>query len=337
MNNNQIKIHFVRADEYIEWKKNIQNFEEIMPLLENLDMRVHPLPHNKLLSDISDMFTSDYHLFHHRSLKNGEQVNYSLFHPASGKRLNSEDTLHGQGVNDNDIIVVELDIWNPNAVYQLIPVEFTYELDQIFNSSTVSMGGKNSPLAETLKAEKDENPLYAILLYTEEDINIAKYVRSYYNELNSLSGKTRVFVFEAEPVGKEVYQYWSNMLSNIDEYRGWNALGLTKTKPYDKAQIYDLCGIFEIPKDKVPCILFFNNLDLNETKFIVLEFTKDEKLTDFFRRVFTICEKTVNVLPEKRIDVLTYRFRKDKAISSIYRIVKSVGIKDVLKIAAVGV
>ena len=235
MNNNQIKIHFVRADEYMEWKKNLQNFEEIMPLLENLDRRVHPLPHNKPLSDISDMFTGDDHLFHHRPLKNGEIVNYGLFHPASGKRLNFKDTLHEQGVNDNDIIVVELDItnpnvilYNPNVMYNLISVAFIDELIQIFNMnnpnlSTVSMGDKNSPLAETLKAEKDENPLYAILLYTEEDINLAKYVRRYYNELNNFSGKTHVFVFEAEPEVKETYQYWSNLLSNRDEYIGWNA------------------------------------------------------------------------------------------------------------------
>ncbi len=133
MNNNQIKIHFVRADEYMEWKKNLQNFKEIMPLLENLDQRVHPLPHNKPLSDISDMFTGDDHLFHHRPLKNGEIVNYGLFHHASGKRLNFKDTLHEQGVNDNDIIVVELDITNPNVIYELTSVAYIDELIQIFN------------------------------------------------------------------------------------------------------------------------------------------------------------------------------------------------------------
>ncbi len=336
MNNNQIKIHFVRADKYIEWKKNLQNFEEIMPYIGKLDLRVHTLPHNKPLSDISDVFTNDYHLFHHRPLKNGELVNYSLFHPASGKHLSFKDTLHEQGVNDSDIIVVELDIMNPNVQHLLTSVTSTDELIRISNPSTVSTGDKNSPLAETLRAEKDENPLYAILLYTEEDINIAKYVRSYYNELNNLSGKTRVFVFEAEPVGEEVCQYWTNLLSNIDEYIGWNALGLTKTKPYDKAQIYELCGIFEIPKDKVPCILFFNNLDLNDKKFIVLKFTKDEKLKDFFRHVFTVCDKAVNVSPEKRINVLTSQFRKDKAKRIISRIVKSGVIKDGLK-KAVGI
>ncbi len=113
-------------------------------------------------------------------------------------------------------------------------------------------------------------------------------------------------------------------------------MGLTKTKPYDKAQIYELCDIFEIPKDKVPCILFFNNLNLNDKKFIVLEFTKDEKLTDFFRHVFTVCDKAVKVLPEKRIGVLTTQFRKDKAKRFICKIVKSKVTKDVLK-KAVGI
>jgi len=344
MANNQIKIHFARADEYIDWKKNLQNFEEIMPYIRKLDLRVHLLPHNKPLSDISHMFTSDYHLFHHRPLKNGEQVNYSLFHPASGKYLNFKDTLHEQGVNDDDIIVIKLDIdvWNPSVQYIVTSLAFIDTLIQIHNrnnpnsSIIVSIKDKNSLLAETLEAGKDENPLYAILLYTEEDINIAKYVRSYYNELSKLSGKTRVFVFEKEAVGKEVYQYWSNRLLNKDEYIGWNALGLTKTKPYDKAQIYELCDIFEIPKDKVPCILFFNNLDLNDKKFIVLEFNKDEKLKDFFRHVFTVCDKAINVSREKRIDVLTSQFRKDKVKRIISRIVKSGVIKDVLK-KAVGI
>lgn len=346
MANNQIKIHFARADEYIDWKKNLQNFEEIMPYIRKLDLRVLLLPNDKPLSDISNMLTSDYHLFHHRPLKNGEQVNYSFFHPASGKYLNLKGTFHEQGVNNDDIIVIKLGIWkldirNTPIYCALTSVAFIDELIQIFNMNNpnthiVSIGDKNSPLAETLEAGEDENLLYAILLYTEEDINIAKYVRSYYNELSKLSGKTRVFVFEKEAVGEEGYQYWSKRLLNKDEYIGWNALGLTKTKPYDKAQIYELCDIFEIPKDKVPCILFFNNLNLNDKKFIVLEFTKDEKLKDFFRHVFTLCDKAVNVSPEKRIDVLTSQFRKDKVKRIISRIVKSGVIKDLLK-KAVGI
>lgn len=341
MVNNQIKIHFARADEYVDWTKNLQNFEEIVPYIEKLNLRVYLIPHNKPLSDISYMFTSDYYLFHHRPLESGEQVNYSLFHPASGKYLNFKDTLYNQGVNNNDVVVIKLYIWNPNAFYLLRPVAFIDELIQIFNTNhpnsfTVSIEDKNSSLAKILESGKDENPLYAILLYTEEDINIAKYVRSYYNELSKLSGKTHVFVFEDRAEGKESSQYWSKHLLNIDEYIGWNALGLTRTKPYDKAQIYELCDIFEIPKDKVPCILFFNNLDLNEKKFIVLEFPKDEKLTDFFRHVFTVCDKVVNVSPKKRMDVLTYQFRKDKVKRIISSIVKSGVIKDVLK-KAVGI
>jgi hypothetical protein len=421
MNNDQIKIHFLRADEYIEWKKNLQNFEEITHYIKKLNLREYTLPHNKPLSDIEDMLSDklsdivtylfswneipgndsgrlidflkqnysidwvrtakiekiddgkgirvsneeNYLLLRLNDKKNKVNLKiddcrtyeflaksengtlniyykftgdwcylyYAFFHPASGKYLYFKDTLHKQGVNDNDIIVVD---WGVNCPkHKVTSVRFAEELIQIFNlnnpnSFTVSIGGENSPLAETLKYEKDKNPLYAILLYTEEDVNIAKYIRSYYNELSSLSGKTRVFVFEAEPVRKEVYQYWSKQLPN-NEYIGWNALGLTKTKPYDKAQIYELCGIFGIPKDKVPCILFFNNLDRNDKKFIVLQFTKDEKLKDFFRHVFTVCDKAINVSLEKRIDVLTSQFRKDKAKRIISRIVKSGVIKDVLK------
>ena len=113
-------------------------------------------------------------------------------------------------------------------------------------------------------------------------------------------------------------------------------LGLTKTKPYDKARISELCDIFEISKDKVPCILFFSNLNQNDKKFIVLKFTKDEELRDFFRHVFTVCDKAVKVLPEKRIGVLTSQFRKDKAKRFISKIVKSGVTKDVLK-KAVGI
>jgi hypothetical protein len=400
VNNDQIKIHFVRADEYIEWKKNLQNFEDVAHYIKKLNLRGYTLPHNKPLSDIEDMLSDKFsdmvtYLFswdevpgndNGRLIKYIEQnfytdwvktakiektddgkgirvsneenylllrlnnektkVNlkiddgrtaeflaktesgtlniyekperdpyfgffyyYVFFHPASGKYLHKlEDTLHKQGVNDNDVMVVD---WGVNIPWAMMTsVRFAEELTQIFNmnnpnSSIAPIGNEYSPLAEILKSEKDKNPLYAILLYTEEDVNIAKYVKRYYNELSSLSGKTRVFVFEEEPVRKETYQYWSKQLPNINEYIGWNALGLTKTKPYDKAQIYELCDIFGIPKDKVPCILFFNNLDLNDKKFTVLEFTKGEKLKDFFRHVFTLCDKVICESPEKRIDVLT--------------------------------
>ena len=86
----------------------------------------------------------------------------------------------------------------------------------------------------------------------------------------------------------------------------------------------------------MPCILFFNNLELNDKKFVVLEFPKDGKLKDFFRHVFTLCDKAINVSPEKRIDFLASQFRKDKAKRIISRIIKSGIIKDVLK-KAVGI
>lgn len=96
----------------------------------------------------------------------------------------------------------------------------------------------------------------------------------------------------------------------MDEYLGWNACGLPKTKPYDKAQAYELCDIFGIPKVKVPCILFFINLDQNDRKFAILEFPKDQRLEDFFRHVFTICDKAINASPQKRIDILTSHLEK---------------------------
>jgi hypothetical protein len=337
MVNNQVKIHFTRADEYINWKKNLQSIEKIASYIKKLNLSAYLLPNNKPLSDILHILMNDSYLFYSRPLKKGERASYSFFHPASGKYLNFEDTLHNQGINDNDVIVIKLHIWNQYVIIipHITPLRFIDELLQIFNINnpnliTVSVGDENSPLAKILETEKDENPLYAILLYTEEDKNIAEYVRRYYNELNKLSGKTRVFVFEKEPSGKEACQYWSKRLLSLDEYIGWNALGLTKTKPYEKAQIYELCEMFGIPKDKVPCILFFNNLDLNDQKTIILEFPKDEELKDFFRHVFTICDKAVNVPPEKRIRFLISQLRKYKAKRVISGFAKRI-IKDVIK------
>jgi len=427
-----IKIHFIRADEYIAWKKNLQNFEEIVDYINKLKKWDYTLPYNRPLSDtekdilldflsnmvaylfkwdevpgndneifiryIEKKFFIDWiktakiekvddgmgikvsdeekylllrlnnkktkvklkiydgrtcellaktengtlHIYNKTKLPPLGYVYYVFFHPASGEYIHDyqlrENTLHNLGVNDNDVMIVD---WGVNIPTEMITgVRFAEELFQIFNMNNpnqvvVSIGDEHSPLAEILKSDKDKNPLYALLLYTDEDVDITKYVRTYYNELSKLSGKTRVFVFEEEHARKEVFQYWSKQLPNINEYIGWNALGLTKTKPYDKAQIYELCHIFGIPKERVPCILFFNNLELNDKKFVVLEFPKDEKLKDFFRHVFTLCDKAINVSPEKRIDFLASQFRKDKAKRIISRIIKS-GIKDVLK-KAVGI
>jgi len=55
-----IKIHFIRADEYIVWKKNLKNFEEIADYINKLKKWDYILPYNRPLSDMEKDILSDF-------------------------------------------------------------------------------------------------------------------------------------------------------------------------------------------------------------------------------------------------------------------------------------
>jgi hypothetical protein len=131
-----------------------------------------------------------------------------------------------------------------------------------------------------------------ILLYTDEDVNVATYVRTHCDALDRASGKfCDVYCIEnpdvVSPPG-----YWREKLAT-KTYLLWNLLRWTDTVPYDKNQAYQIANQLDIPLTELPC---------------AVELTKKRKrqiwrlngdLTRCFRNIFTHYQYQQTVFPKE--------------------------------------
>jgi len=135
--------------------------------------------------------------------------------------------------------------------------------------------------------------LFAALLYTDEDTQLAKYVRLNYTSLDKMSGENcAIFVVESPPQMSlaETVSYWKDLLT-FNMYILWGSKGWTRTKPYDKAAVYQISTQLGIFPDQLPCVVFFEQPSILEaegldkaTKIII---PIKGNLPDFFRTLFS--------------------------------------------------
>jgi hypothetical protein len=124
----------------------------------------------------------------------------------------------------------------------------------------------------------------AVLLYTDEDTELAKYVRLNFASLDKMSGSDcKVFVIERPPQMKlsEIVDYWKELLT-FGTYALWGSVGWTSTKPYDKSSAYHLAQQLGVFPHQLPCIVFFDEIT-DEGKVIIP--IQGEPVT-FFRELF---------------------------------------------------
>jgi len=130
--------------------------------------------------------------------------------------------------------------------------------------------------------------LYAFFLYTNEDRNIARYVREYFHELDKLSGKEcLIFLIDNPPRTWEeesrIRDYWKEFTFRT---RVWE--GFKKVMPYDRSKAYEIAEFLGIPPRLIPCIVFFRSIDEREILFYPLDSSwSDERLTKEFRELFS--------------------------------------------------
>ena len=130
--------------------------------------------------------------------------------------------------------------------------------------------------------------LYAFFLYTNEDRNIARYVREYFRELDQLSGNTcLIFLIDKPPRTWEeearTREYWKEFT-----FRTWVWEGFTEVMPYDRSKAYEIAEFFGIFPNHIPCIVFFRNINERELLVYPLDNSwSDERLTREFRELFS--------------------------------------------------
>ena len=102
----------------------------------------------------------------------------------------------------------------------------------------------------------------AVILYTEEDWAIARYVRQNFSSLHFMSGLLLTLYFfeesqrQTKTPGDSVRRYWEGRIPERWQFV-WSLLRLSRSKPYSKEAIDSFCKKVGVSPDALPCVLLF--------------------------------------------------------------------------------
>lgn len=212
----------------------------------------------------------------HYGLKRGYDVYiYELF---TNRDLLKENIYVGDsGVSDGDYLVMRFSYVGASRC-DLLPYE--------------DSPGITSHLVENisaLKATSEQKYLVGILLYTEEDHELARYVRMYYRELNKMtSNNLKIYVLEKKPSKlKEALIYWERALETQIDKRVllvWAFLKWINSRPVDKSQAYEIVRSLGLYPDQMPCLILLSNFKKPKHEAIIVSI---DSSTDAIRHLFS--------------------------------------------------
>jgi hypothetical protein len=136
-------------------------------------------------------------------------------------------------------------------------------------------------------SEDNSASAYAFFLYTNEDKNIARYVRENFFELDRLSGeKCLIFLIENPPKSgtdeARAREYWREF-----EFKTPIRTGFTEVMPYDQSIAHEIGRYLGIHPTDVPCITFFRSI--HDSQLVIYRLDNswtDSKLTEELRELF---------------------------------------------------
>ncbi|MEM7131975.1 MAG: hypothetical protein AAF702_37025 [Chloroflexota bacterium] len=148
---------------------------------------------------------------------------------------------------------------------------------------------------ETLSVQKkfSSYDFTAALLYTDEDLEIATYVRNHFDALDKMSGhQMPVFVIE------KPYVPLNGIHSGHSRVRRWlESVIFARSQPtktdynitpksivYNKNEAYDIALRLGLLPNQLPCLVFFHVLDQSDKICIPLP---GDEFTSFFRDIFS--------------------------------------------------
>jgi hypothetical protein len=137
-------------------------------------------------------------------------------------------------------------------------------------------------------SEDDLASAYAFFLYTNEDKNIARYVRENFFELHRLSEeKCLIFLIENPPKSPldeaRAREYWRQV-----EFKTPVWTGFTEVMPYDQPTAHEIGKYLGIHPTDVPCITFFRSI--HDTQLVIYRLDNswtDVELTEELRELFS--------------------------------------------------
>ena len=200
-----------------------------------------------------------------------------LYHLESGERIDEGHDLGHYAIEDGDHLGLILE-YQPRGLYSLIAMP---DSRSVF--AAIRSADERPPAA-------DEGALRGALLYTDEDPEIATYVRKHFASLSEASGPNlHFYVIEQPEAGwREASRYWKGILSGQFQ-REWATLGWLRTKPYRPAEAYAVARRLGVHPDQLPCLVLFENpTDDNKIIFPLLDGS-----AAFFRSLFAELQRLV--------------------------------------------
>ncbi|HYH64641.1 MAG TPA: toll/interleukin-1 receptor domain-containing protein [Urbifossiella sp.] len=133
-----------------------------------------------------------------------------------------------------------------------------------------------------------------MLLYTEDDVHVASYVRTHFDMLDKASGELCDVFFIEDPDAVRSSGFWKNFLSPRF-YAAWRVLGWAHSHPYNKEEVYTIAGRLGVPFDALPCAAVIAPNGRRAAETVPL----GQTLTSDFRQLFARFQTTVASVPRQ--------------------------------------
>lgn len=222
-----------------------------------------------------------------------------LADPATGERLDGPETVGEAGLGDQDLVVLNAE-HDYHIGYMMRPAANPQELF-----------ARLQLLAQRSETDQERPCVRGVLLYTEADVELARYVRRYFDELNILSGTTfEILVAERPSNWRAAKRYWREHLPPA-EFRSMAALQWLIWKPFEKYRVYEVAQRLGVGFDQLPCLVLTTYPTSQEN----LVFPIHEVSAKIFRTLFQSLYEVVEDDP-----VTSYDLKADLEKTRGYRL-----------------
>lgn len=172
--------------------------------------------------------------------------------------------------------------------------------------------------------------LYAIILYTAADENLANFIRNNFQELHNLAGHKCIFYIIEKPNPKWLPVMREELTDKLGPHieKVWQILEKDQFSPVDSSSVYEIAKRTGIKRAQLPCISFFSNLNSKELVVVPFDSLIDKNLNEanqqdflqLFRNLFDRMDLVTSKKEDQRVKAIKReitRMRTDRAISKI--------------------
>jgi hypothetical protein len=226
---------------------------------------------------------------------------------ASSNKLELSTSLADYDIQEGDVLLLGEDVKEERSPYldfsmMISPLMISVRDITDFCALVVTAEDVAASVKDHYTSSLNEyGHINSVLLYTDEDSDLAQYIRYNFSSLSEMTGNNFfIHVIEQPTQSRDVSvrEYWKAVLEQ-NAYSFLHLLGWTRYKPYDKADAYKIARMLGVYPDTLPCIILFGNLENDEK--IVLKITGE--FQTLFRRLTSVVIRTIEKLWEAQVEL----------------------------------